>query len=163
MTATPKTTNKITIFSKLSILLSSLCVLHCLATPIVLVLLPAIATFFSETFEQILVLSVVPFSLAGFLPTWLRHKDNKLLVIYILSISLILISQFVLHVNHLHLTDGTIPAMTWIRTAVTFSGALLLAWVVFRNNRHTHYCTHPHHHQDAARPRPDAQHDNITA
>ncbi|GEM_PF-548330 len=143
------------IFVKLSIFLSSLCVIHCLATPFVLLLLPALSTLFSETIEIVLVLSVVPLSMAGFLPTWLRHKNNRLMILYVLSIGMILFSQFVLHVSHDHAEHGSISIMNWVRTGVTFSGALLLAWVVFNNNRHTHYCTHPHHHQDTARPMPD--------
>ncbi len=126
-----------------------------MATPLVLLLLPAISTFFSETIEQILVISVVPISLAGFAPTWLRHKDYRLLGLYVTSLVLILFSQFFLHVSHDQISGGSVPAMAWVRTSVTFAGALLLAWTVFRNNRHTHYCTHPHHHQDEARPRPE--------
>ncbi len=146
------------IFAKISIFLSSLCVLHCLATPIVLILLPAMSTFFSETMEHILILAVVPLSIIGFLPTWLRHKNYRYLAVYVLSISMILFSQFVLHVSHDHIADGSIPLLGWLRTLVTFAGALLLAWVVYQNNRHTHFCTHPHHRQDAARPVADHQH-----
>jgi len=142
------------IFAKLSIFLSSLCVVHCLATPFVLLLLPALSTLFSETIEALLVISVVPLSMAGFLPTWFRHRNNRLLALYLISITLILFSQFVLHVSHDHAEQG-ISLMNWVRTGVTFTGALLLAWVVFQNNRHTHYCTHPHHHQDTARPLPE--------
>ncbi len=143
------------LFARFSIFLSSLCVIHCLATPFVLLVLPAMATFLSETFERILVLSVVPLSLIGFAPTWLRHKNNRLMILYILSISLILFSQFVLHAGHEHAAGESASLMGWLRAGTTFSGALLLAWVVFQNNRHTHYCTHPNHHQDTARLRPD--------
>lgn len=149
-------------FGKLSIIVSSLCIIHCLATPVILLLLPAIATFFSETIEQVIVLSVLPLSLAGFLPTWLRHKNYKLLAIYLLSIILILFSQFVLHIPHELSYDGTASRHSWIKTGVTFTGVLLLAGTIYKNNRHTHYCTHPHHHQDKARPRPDAKPENIS-
>ncbi len=141
------------IFAKLSIFLSSLCVVHCLATPFVLLLLPALSAFFSETIELLLVLSVLPLSMAGFLPTWFRHRNNRLLAFYVTSIGLILFSQFVLHPSHNNAETG-ISLLHWLRIVVTFTGALLLAWVVFQNNRHTHYCTHPHHHQDTARPVP---------
>ncbi len=151
-----------TIFAKISIFLSSLCVLHCLATPFVLLLLPALSTFFSETLERALVLSVVPLSLIGFVPTWLRHKNHRLMICYIISISLILFSQFVIHAGHDHAAGSSITFLNWLKTGVTFSGALLLAWVVFQNNRHTHYCTHPHHHQDTARPLPE-HHDEVSA
>lgn len=153
--------SKATFLGNISIALSSLCVLHCLATPFILVLIPAISTFFSETAERILVLSIVPLSLIGFLPTWLRHKDYRLLTAYIVSIILILSSQFFLHIQHDVIESGSVPAVAWLRSTISITGALILAWAVFKNNRHTHYCTHPHHHQDKARPRPDPQHDNI--
>ncbi len=152
---------KTALWSRISILLASLCVVHCLATPFLLLLLPALSTFFSETLEQVLVLSVLPISLLGFIPTWLRHKDNKLMGVYVLSITLILFSQFFLHVDHDHLAGDSITAFAWARTGVTFTGALLLAWTVYKNNRHTHYCTHPHHLKETARPRPDPQNKNI--
>ncbi len=139
------------LFSKLSIFLSSLCVIHCLATPLVLLLLPAMASFFSETVERIIVLLVVPISMAGFLPTWFRHKNYRLFWLYLLSIGLILFSQFVLHSGHDTASHGTASTINWLRLGVTFAGALLLARVVYQNNRHTHYCTHPHHHHDTAR------------
>jgi lysylphosphatidylglycerol synthetase-like protein (DUF2156 family) len=143
------------LFYKLSIFLSSLCVLHCLATPLVLLLLPAVATYFSETVEIALVLSVIPISMAGFLPTWFRHKNYRLLWLYLISIGLILFSQFVIHTGHDQVAPGSMPTLNWVRTGVTFAGALLLARVVYQNNRHTHYCTHPHHHHDTVRPVPD--------
>lgn len=149
-------------FAKISIALSSLCVIHCLATPLILVLLPAISTFFSESMEQILVLSVVPLSFIGFVPTWLRHKNFILMFTYIASIFLILFSQFFLHVDHGQLHGGDLPFGVWFKTGVTFAGALLLAWTVYQNNRHTHYCTHPHHQKDTPRPRPDPDHENIS-
>ena len=138
------------VISRISIFLSSLCVLHCLATPFILIMLPALSAFFSETVELILVLSVIPLSLAGFFPTWQRHKNYRLLLFYITSIVLLIFSQLFLHVDHNGINESA-SYMFWLKNATTFSGALLLGWVVFQNNRHTHYCTHPHHHQDKAR------------
>lgn len=132
-----------------------MCVIHCMAIPFVLLLLPALSTFFTETMEHILVLGVVPLSMAGFLPTWLRHKNNRLMLLYVISIVLILFSQFALHTGHEDPDYGLMTLANWTRTVLTLTGALILAWVVFQNNRHTHYCTHPHHHQDKARPLPD--------
>ncbi|MDI6400880.1 MerC domain-containing protein [Balneolaceae bacterium ANBcel3] len=141
----PKST--FTFLGKASVFLSSLCVLHCMATPFILLFLPAISVFFSTTLEHILVLSVVPLSLAGFVPTWLHHKNYRLLVMYILSVSLILFSQFVLHAGH-----SSHDSIDWLSTSVTFTGALLLAVSVFQNNRHTHHCTHPGHHKTTPNP-----------
>jgi lysylphosphatidylglycerol synthetase-like protein (DUF2156 family) len=133
------------IFGRMSIFLSSLCIVHCLATPFILVLLPTLSTFFSETLERILILLVIPLSLVGFLPRWLSHRNYASLLLYSISILLILFSQFVLHSGHSHDASAGLAHLPWAGTTVTFTGAFLLAWVVYRNNRHTHTCTHPHH------------------
>lgn len=133
------------VISRISIFLSSLCVLHCLATPFILVMLPALSAFFSETVELVLVLSVIPISLVGFIPTWQRHKNYRLLLLYVASIILLIFSQLFLHEEHNGIIESA-SYMFWLKNATTFSGALLLGWVVFQNNRHTHFCTHPHHH-----------------
>lgn len=133
------------VFSRISIFLSSLCIVHCLATPFILLLLPTLSTFFSETLERILILLVIPLSLVGFMPRWLAHKNYANLLIYVFSVLLILFSQFILHSSHSHEAYASLAHLPWAGTAVTFTGAFMLAWVVYKNNRHTHSCSHPHH------------------
>ena len=133
------------VFGQISIFLSSLCIAHCLATPFILILLPTLSTFFSETLERILILLVIPLSLVGFMPRWMAHRNYTNLLLYTFSILLILISQFVLHGTHSHDAITGLAHFPLAGTAVTFTGAFLLAWVVYRNNRQTHTCTHPHH------------------
>lgn len=133
-------------FARASLILSSICVVHCLATPFVLLLLPALSTFFSETIERIIVLMVVPVSFFGFFPRWMRHRQYHLLILYVISLSLILVSQFHLHGDHAEPGAHADPGHYWVSSAVMIAGAVLLAWVVFRNNRHTHFCTNPDHH-----------------
>ncbi len=150
------------LFGKLTLFLSSVCVIHCMATPAVLIFLPAVSAFFSETIEQILVLSILPLSLLGFLPSWLRHRDYRLLALYISGIFMILFSQFFLHVHHEHGAVGSLSLLAWARVGVTFSGALSLASSIFINNRHTHYCTHPDHDREVNHTEPESYHKNTS-
>ncbi len=130
------------IFSRLSIVLSSLCILHCLAFPFVILALPAAAQFLGNTIESILILSVIPLSILAFVPTWLKHKNRRNLQIYLGSLCLLLFGHFVF--SHAH--TGGVSFESVMETILVISGALGLAWVIYRNNRHTHVCTNPHHH-----------------
>jgi hypothetical protein len=126
------------LLSRLSIFLSSLCVIHCLSVPIVIILLPALSGFFTETVETIFILSVVPISAFGFFPKWLAHKNYALLIGYFSSIAIMIISHFGFHHfgSHNHLTESIFLII----------GAALLGVMIYKNNRHTHVCKNPHHH-----------------
>lgn len=135
----------------LSYIFSSICLIHCLAMPFVILLIPAFSHFLSDTFELILILSVIPISIYAFLPTWLNHKNSLLGTIFVIGVLLILISQF--GMDHLHAldpaqifasNDNTIKFIS--RTGVMISGVVLIALAVYRNNKHTHVCHNPHHH-----------------
>lgn len=129
---------KQTLLSRLSIFLSSLCIVHCLSVPLVIILLPSLSSFFSTTIETILVLSVVPISTFGFFPKWVHHKNYTLLLGYSSSLILMLGSHFGFHHlgYHNHVTESILLIM----------GALLLGITIYKNNRHTHVCKNPHHH-----------------
>lgn len=134
------------IFSKLSILLSSACIIHCLSFPIIILMIPALAPLMSSTLETILVLSVVPLSAVGFIPTWRKHKNMRFLYIYASSLALLLIGQF--GFTHTHdsgiATFASFEHLTEI--VLIIAGAVGLAWVIYKNNKHTHVCSNPHHH-----------------
>ncbi len=139
------------LFSRISIFLSSICVIHCLSVPFIVLLIPTFAQFMSNTVEAVLVLSVVPLSAIGFLPTWRKHKNYSLLYKYLLSITALLTGQFVLHSSHSNLLNGGISdpqvllmlAGEWI---LLLGGAIGLAYTIYKNNKHTHVCKNPHHH-----------------
>jgi hypothetical protein len=124
--------------------------------PVVILLIPAMAHFFSEKVELFLVLSIVPISLAGFIPVWMKHRSYKLLRIFAISLILILVSQIFLH-NDLMLPDEantfTMSSLstTLFRGLVMFTGAFGLAYSMYKVKKHTHVCKHPghhHHHHD---------------
>ena len=125
------------IFSRLSIIISSLCVIHCLSVPIVIIALPAVAGFFSNTVESIFILTVIPISFFGFLPTWRKHKNHLLLFGYLTSLVLMIGTHFGFHALY--------SGFHFIESVLMFVGALLLGFVIYKNNKHTHVCKNPHH------------------
>lgn len=128
------------VMSRSSVFFSSVCLIHCLATPFVVLALPSVSVLFSDTLEWILILSVVPLSLAAFVPTWLKHKDVRLAVLFGVGLGFVMISQVLFHQHSHSSLSVQLPGM--VSMAV---GALLLAWSIYRNNRHTHVCTVPGH------------------
>lgn len=85
-TETPKTNQMNSLSSytdHVSIGLSALCVLHCLATPLLLVLLPSLSALHldSEAFHSGLLLGVIPISLFSLMMGCKRHKFYRVLLL----------------------------------------------------------------------------------
>lgn len=133
--------------------------MHCLLTPFVILLLPAFATFFNSTVESALVFSVVPLSAVGFFPTWRKHRNNRLLLVYSASLAVMLGTHLLFHyvlpldAAPLHASDifghdhagHSHVAFGFLETTLMIGGALGLAWVTWKNNRHSHVCKTPGH------------------
>lgn len=128
------------LFSRSSVVLSSVCLVHCLATPFIILALPSVSVFFSDTLELILIFSVVPLSLAAFVPTWWKHKNLKLSIQFGIGLVLVMISQLLFHQHTT--TDVALHVPGMMSMAI---GAGILAWSIFKNNRHTHVCNVPGH------------------
>lgn len=144
------TVNNTPLFTRLSLFLSSVCLAHCLAMPLVILLLPAMAHFFSETVELLLVLSILPISLIAFLPVWNRHRNYTILKVFIGSLALIFGSQFILHADHFTITEATefstgSLSLAFIRGLTMITGSLGLAYSLYRIKTHTHVCKNPEH------------------
>lgn len=135
-------------YSKVVTLLGGLCVVHCLATPFVIVLLPSLSQFFTETAEMIIVLSVVPIGVAGFYPTWIKHKNSKVHIGFILGMLALLVSQFTLHIDHTLVNthmDFSSSMMIGSKMGLSIIGALFMAWSMYKNHKHSHSCKVPEH------------------
>ena len=139
------TQNTTTFFSRLSIALSSLCIVHCLSFPILIAVLPAFSHFMSHTIESLIILSVLPLSALGFFPTWIKHKNYSYLWIYAGSLLAMLIAHF--GMPHIHINHAAEAASMHflMGTSLSIMAALSLAWVIYKNKRHTHVCANPHH------------------
>lgn len=138
-------------FSNLSYLFGSICLVHCLAMPFVVLLLPALAHFVSDTLELILILSIIPVSLFAFIPTWKKHKNPKLLASFAVGLTLILVGQFLMNHYHEAVFDSNFVQSDAFghflgRTSVMLLGVITLAISIYKNNKHTHVCRNPHHH-----------------
>lgn len=76
---------------------STICLVHCLAMPVVIALIPAFAAelFESEWFHITLAFAVLIFCLAAFVPGYYRHHDKRLVWIGVTGISLVFFATFV--------------------------------------------------------------------
>ena len=73
-----------TLGDRLAIALSSLCVIHCLATPLLLIILPSFGALFAdshELFHQIILFFVLPVGLAALAAGYRHHHKNSVLAI----------------------------------------------------------------------------------
>lgn len=137
--------------SQLSYFISSMCLIHCLMMPFVILLLPAFSVFFTDTLETILLLSVIPVSFYAFIPTWNKHRSILLAVMFLSGLFFVLFAQFgIQHQHYTSLTQYLNATITdpWVitRLGLLIGGVVLLSVSVYKNNRHTHVCHNPHHH-----------------
>lgn len=130
----------LTLSQKISLWLSSLCLIHCLITPFIIILLPAVSTFFSDTVEWILIISVIPISSIAFFPIWKNHKNRMRLYEFLAGISLVIIAQTVFHFI---LQEGFITLL--FESLFMFFGVGLIAYATYKNRQHTHHCANLHH------------------
>lgn len=138
-------------YSRATQLLSGLCLIHCISMPLIIALVPGLSAFIHHDFEFWLTLSVVPLAIAGFLPTWNRHRNIPIGLSFAAGLLLLLAGGLFFSANaasHAHDTTvsqanilGSIP----LHTIFSVSGALLLSYTMFRNNRHVHTCHNPLH------------------
>ena len=75
---------------------SVLCMVHCMAMPLLIGILPALGLTFLEGHlaHQVLAFFVVAFALAAVLPAYLKHRRNVVLLSMIVGIGLVLIATF---------------------------------------------------------------------
>ncbi len=92
-----------TFFDKAAISLSMLCTAHCLAVPVLLVLLPGLASLHldNEAFHYWMVLAVLPVSLYALTLGCKQHKRPQLLMIGVCGLAFLL-APLVLHDLFLH-------------------------------------------------------------
>jgi hypothetical protein len=113
------------------------------------------STFFSTTIETVLVMSVLPLSAISFIPTWRKHRNNRLLAYYAAGISIMLLTHLAFHYsglenmltghNHEGVHDHAHLGISLTESSLMILGATLLAWATWKNNRHTHTCKNPNH------------------
>ena len=131
---------------KMAMSLSLLCALHCLVSPLIIVMLPSLAAlqFDGEAFHLWMVLAVIPTSVYALTMGCKQHKRYRLLIMGFVGLLFLLSAVLP--------GEGVIGEF-WEK-ALTVTGAAIIALGHYRNYhlcRHQEFCACPDHH-DAARP-----------
>ncbi|MEO0615953.1 MAG: MerC domain-containing protein [Pseudomonadota bacterium] len=116
----------------LGMLLSAICMLHCLLLPALIVfgVGGALAGFDNEWTHIVLLTVVVPVSAIAFVGGWIRHRRVTVLALGTLGVALLALAAFVLHPYFGKTADAL----------VTTAGGALLAVAHWRNRD----CSCPH-------------------
>jgi len=124
---------------------SALCMVHCLATPLLMMAFPMLGLAHAhDTFHDLMLAAISLPVLLALLPGYLRHRDKAVLVLGLLGLGSFLAAVFVVS----PLLGETAEAV-----AAVFSGVLLLG-AHFRNRRHCNRCASAAQDKRASEVRP---------
>lgn len=113
------------ILDQAAVLLSGLCLLHCLLLPVLVTLLPFIGQFGDEHLHAELLLVVVPLSAGALLLGYRRHRQVAVIGWGLAGIVLLVLGGTLAHSLYGLLADRLL----------TVSGSLVLATTHYRNYR----------------------------
>ena len=117
---------------RIGIFLSGLCLVHCVLTGALIILLPSLQLIFPhELFHQVFLLVLPLFAIFAFIPGYRRHRSAKIFVWAFAGFSLLVLGAF------------AFEGILWLETAVSISGSLCLIRAHFLN-RHLCTCGHTH-------------------
>lgn len=122
---TDTTDNRTPDLDRVAVVLSGLCILHCLALPIVLLALPVLAEFAEGHWHLPMLAIALPVSVAAIVIGYRRHGNRRLVVLGALGLALLVLGATVAHAFLGPTADRTL----------TIAGSLLLAWVHWQNSR----------------------------
>ncbi|MEC7825415.1 MAG: MerC domain-containing protein [Pseudomonadota bacterium] len=111
---------------KIAIALSSLCVIHCLATPLILIILPSLGALVAdnhEMFHQVILFFVLPVGVLALWAGYRHHHNLSILLIGLAGLGLLLIAAFFGH-DYFGETG---------ETALTIFASLIIATAHVRN------------------------------
>jgi hypothetical protein len=117
------------ILDRTAVTLSGLCLLHCLALPVVIALLPFANELGDGHWHAQMLIVVVPVSVVAFALGFRRHRSGQVIAVGTLGLLLLIIGGTVVHARYGIAADR----------AFTVAGALILAVAHFRNNRLTRH------------------------
>ena len=86
---------------KLSICLSLCCILHCIALPVIILMIPSLASLWinNEKVHVILVLFAVPISLFAMAKSLRVHHNYKCISLAVIGLSLLVVAIFMHNIN----------------------------------------------------------------
>ncbi len=108
-----------------AIVVSGLCLVHCLLLPIIIVAVPLLAQLNETHFHAQMLLVVVPVSLFAFAHGYRRHGNLRIIAGGVAGIALLFIGGTVVHASYGILADSLL----------TIAGSIILATSHYFNNR----------------------------
>lgn len=118
-----------TLLDRTAVVLSGLCVLHCLALPILIVAAPLAAGLAGTHWHAPMLLLVVPLSVVAIVIGYRKHGNLTVPWLGALALTLLVAGGTVAHYRYGAAADGVL----------TIGGSLLLACVHLRNSRLTRH------------------------
>lgn len=108
-----------------AVILSGICLLHCLTLPIAIAILPFLGQFGAGHFHVQMLVVVLPVSIIAFSLGFRRHRSIGVIAWGIAGMLLLVLGGTVAHSSYGIIADR----------AVTICGALILAFAHYFNNR----------------------------
>jgi hypothetical protein len=113
------------LLDKIAVLLSGLCLLHCLLLPFVIAVLPFLGQIGDDHFHQELLLFVVPVSVVALTVGFRRHGHAEVLLFGGLGLAVLIIGGTFIHEVYGAMVDRL----------MTVTGSMILAGTHYRNYR----------------------------
>jgi hypothetical protein len=123
-------TRKAATFDRIAAMLSGLCLLHCLALPLLLTALPALSELSSGHIHAQMLLAAIPVSAVALALGFRRHANVYVILCGVAGMLLLMIGGTVAHSFYGLAADRTF----------TISGALVLAVTHYFNSRLARHC-----------------------
>ena len=120
---------KIRKLDNLSIWLSGICMMHCLALPLITISVPLISEIFNTHYHEIMLFIVIPISSIALFKGFKYHRKAQIVFTGFFGAFLIIIGATVIHDRY----DG------FTESLFTITGSLLLALTHFINSRNSHH------------------------
>lgn len=132
-----KTSEQAITSDRIGMWLSGVCLVHCVATPFLVALSPALAHFLpgDETVHRFLSVGILLIGSLAFVKGWRRHRRISVLVLLLLGMSIIITTAFCGGLFPSHLAE----------TAVTIIGSSFLVFAHYRNNTFCGRCEECEH------------------
>ena len=113
----------------LSIWLSGICMMHCLALPLITISVPLISEIFNTHYHEIMLFIVIPISSIALFKGFKYHRKAPIVFTGFFGAFLIIIGATVIHDQY----DG------FTESLFTITGSLLLALTHFMKSRNSHH------------------------
>lgn len=124
-----RSSNQVGIFDHAAIVMSGLCLVHCLLLPVIIALLPLLDQLNEAHFHLQMLIVVIPVSLYAFAMGFRRHGNKAIIVRGAAGIAILVFAGTVAHANYGALADSLL----------SIAGSIVLATSHYFNNRLTRH------------------------